>query len=133
MLLKGKHIFLIEDDPVNFAVLQTILKAQGAFVLHDHWGDTTLYNMVNYPYELDMIIIDLMLPGDVTGYDIFDAIKNEPKLKDIITVIVSASDPDIEIPQAQEKGFTSFISKPVNRGKLPQQLLNIMEGKSIWE
>ena len=130
-MLKGKYIFLIEDDPVNFSVIRTILIGKGAIVPLDHWGDITLKQMKLCP-PLDLIIIDLMLPGNVTGYDVFEAIKKDPELKNIPTVVVSASDPDIEIPKAREKGFNGFISKPINRHKFPQQLLDIMNGENIW-
>lgn len=133
MILKDKHIFLLEDDPTNFAVMRTLLKAHGATAVLDHWGDTTLKNLLSYPFDVDLIVLDLMLPGSVTGYDVFDAIKQVDEFKNVPIVIVSAADPDIEIPKAKAKGFDGFINKPINRHKFAQQLLSIMNGRSIWE
>lgn len=132
MVLKDKHIFLLEDDPTNFAVMRTLLRAHGATAVLDHWGDTTLKNLKNYPFDIDLIILDLMLPGNVTGYDIFDLIQADEAFQDIPVVIVSAADPDIEIPKAQVKGINGFISKPINRHKFPQQLLTIIDGGAVW-
>ncbi|MCP4359451.1 MAG: response regulator [Chloroflexi bacterium] len=133
MNLVGKNFFLLEDDPVNFSIIRTILRKEGAFSTLDHWGDTTLKNMLNYPTKFDMILLDIMLPGKKSGYDVFDAIKEIPELNDIPIVAVTASDPDIEIPKARAKGFDGYISKPIDRRRLPEQLIAILEGKSIWE
>ena len=132
MILKNKTIYLVEDDPINFAVTRTILRAQGANVILDHWGDTTLRRIQNYPQAVDLFILDLMLPGETSGYDVFDAIREFPQFNDVPVVIVSASDPDIEIPVAQGKGLNGFISKPISRHKFPSQILSIMDGANIW-
>lgn len=132
MILKNKTIYLVEDDPINFAVTRTILRAQGANVILDHWGDTTLRRIQNYPQLVDLFILDLMLPGQTSGYDVFDAIRELPQFNDVPVLIVSASDPDIEIPVAQSKGLSGFISKPINRHKFPSQVVSIMDGENIW-
>jgi len=129
-ILSGKTIFMVEDNPGNAAIIRTILRQAGARVPYDHRGDITLTRMIqNLP--LDMILMDLMLPG-ASGYDIFDAIRNQPKLKDIPIVAVSASDPDVEIPRAKKLGFSSFISKPIDRRTFPENLSSIMAGEKIW-
>lgn len=133
MILKDKHIFLLEDDPTNFAVMRTLLKAHGATAVLDHWGDTTLKNLLGYPFGIDLFILDLMLPGNVTGYDVFDAIKRVNQFCSVPVVIVSAADPDIEIPKAKAKGFNGFINKPINRHKFAEQLLDILNGRHVWE
>ncbi|MCP5094327.1 MAG: response regulator [Chloroflexi bacterium] len=133
MLLENKNIFLLEDDPVNFSVIQTILRKNGAATLLDYWGDTTLKKMMNYPFQLDLILLDIMLPGRATGYDVLDAIRMIPEFKDIPIVAITASDPDTEIPKARKRGFDGYISKPINRYRFPKQLVAILNGESIWE
>ena len=73
MLLAGKHVFLVEDNPTNLAVMSSILRQNGATVSFDHWGDTTLWNMMQLEH-IDIILLDLMLPRQVSGYDIYDVI-----------------------------------------------------------
>ncbi|MEM9773494.1 MAG: response regulator [Chloroflexota bacterium] len=131
-VLKDKVIFMVEDDALNFAIIRTILRRAGATVPYDHWGDTTLTRMKEYSGRLSMILLDLMLPGGVSGYDIFEAIKQHPEIADIPIVAVSAADADIEIPRAKELGFSGFISKPIIHDQLPDQLNSILQGKEIW-
>lgn len=53
-------------------------------------------------------------------------------LRDIPVIAVSSLDADTEIPKAQEKGFSGFISKPINSVKFPEQLLACINGEKVW-
>jgi CheY-like chemotaxis protein len=132
VLLDGKSIFLVEDNLTNLAVIRTVLMNDGATVPFEHWGDTTLKKILSYHAKIDMILLDLMLPGDVSGYDVFDALRSHEKLRDVPIVAVTAADPDIEFPKVRAKGFNGFISKPINRHQLASDLLSIMNGEEIW-
>ena len=133
MSLEGKHIFIVEDNVVNFAVIRTILRKADASVPFDNWGDTTLEKMRNYPFPLDMILLDLMLAHGISGYDVYDALQDVPELKDVPVVCVSAADPNIEIPKAKDKGFRGFIAKPIRQRTFVKQLEAILAGDdSIW-
>lgn len=132
MILDGKTIFLVEDDPVNLAVIRVSLQTQGAMVPYDHWGDSTLKKMLYTAKDIDLILLDIMLPGRISGYDIFDEIKKNAAFKDTPIIAVTASDPDLEIPKARKKGFNGYISKPIDRNQFPQDLLAVIEGGEVW-
>ncbi len=132
MSLTGKRFFLLEDDPINFSIISVILRKHGARVTLDHWGDTTLKRMRLVPKEYDLILLDLMLPGQASGYDVYDAIREVPEFQHIPVVAVSAADPDVEIPKVKAKGFSGFISKPISRREFPNQLIAILNGENIW-
>ncbi|MEZ4591174.1 MAG: response regulator [Chloroflexota bacterium] len=122
----------MEDDPINYSVILTILRQHGAITTHDYWGDTTLSRLKNHPLPLDLILLDLMLPGQASGYDVFDAIRALPELDNVPIVAVSAADPDVEMPKAKAKGFSGYITKPINRRYFPEQLAQILEGETYW-
>ena len=132
MILKNKNIFLVEDDPVNLAIIRSTLKKQGAIVYFDHWGDTTLSKMMKNASSTDVILLDIMLPGKITGYDIFDEIKENTELEQVPIVAVTASDPTLEVPKAKSKGFNGYISKPIDRIKIVQDILSVIDGGEVW-
>ena len=70
-LLENKRIFIVEDNLQNRVVFQILLNAQGARVEFDRWGRDTISRLQSFE-PVDLIILDLMLGGGVTGYDIFD-------------------------------------------------------------
>lgn len=133
MILKDKKIFLLEDDPVNFAVIKVLLRKSGAIILHDHWGDETLTKIKEFPFSLDLILLDIMLPGKVSGYDIWEEIRKKPDLEGVPVAFVSASDREVEIPKIKAFNGSGYISKPINQKWFAQQVLSIIEGDEVWE
>lgn len=131
-MLNNKTIFIVEDDAFNLAIIRTILRRQGAETPFDHWGDGTLSRLQKHAQEIDMILLDLMLPNNLSGYDIFDMIKAQPDLAEVPVVAVSAADPSIEIPRTKEAGFNGFITKPIKHSLLPKQIMAILNGEEIW-
>lgn len=130
-LLKGKRIFLVEDDVINVAVYSTNLRAHGASIYKDVFG----YGIVQHIKEflpIDLIVLDIMLRRGINGYDIYNQIRSEPELENIPIVAVTSLDPESEIPKAQGKEFDGYISKPIDVQKFPEQLAAIIGGEKLW-
>jgi len=132
MNLDGKRIFYIEDNVANRAITQTILELSGAHVAFERWGGPEVLTHLHAFMPIDIILLDLMFPRGVTGYDVFDLIRTDPEFSKIPIVAVSASDPSIEIPKTQAKGFAGFISKPISLRDFPQQVSSLLAGQQIW-
>lgn len=130
-VLEGKRIFVVEDDVTNMAVFSVVLKQAGALVIQDYWNDFTI-RLLEQNMPVDVILLDLMLRHGVSGYDIADAIRAQPKLAQIPIVAVSASDPEIEIPRTQARGFAGFIGKPITLTVFPTQIAACINGERVW-
>lgn len=131
MLLSGKRIFVVEDDAVNVAIAEYILKGQGAEVFHDYWGSFAARRLLSL-LPIDVILMDLMLPRGVSGYEVFGELQEQPRLADIPAVIVSASDPTIELNKARALGFHGYICKPIDHKSFPRLIASIIDGKQVW-
>jgi CheY-like chemotaxis protein len=130
--LKGKRVFYIDDDTNNRAIVTFILDAVGAKVAYDRWGTDATITLLKEFLPIDLILLDIMLPEGVTGYDVFDSIRREPSLEQIPVVAISSADPSIEMPKARNRGFSGFISKPVSIKTFPAQLEKILNGVEVW-
>jgi two-component system cell cycle response regulator DivK len=131
MLLEGKRVFVIEDNPGNLAVMQTILSQHGASVYFERWGHDTCRQLLAAA-PIDIILLDLMLPKGVSGYDVFEAIQAEPELARIPVVMVSAADPDHEMEKARQKGFSGFIGKPIRLNTFGHYVASVIGGERVW-
>ena len=131
MSLERKRIFIVEDNVANMTVYAVTLKNKGAFVFQEFWNVNTI-NILLEKLPIDIVLLDLKLHDGVSGYDIFDQIKSNEKLKSIPILAVSATDPEIELPKTREKGFDGFISKPISVRDFPDQVLSVINGKSVW-
>jgi two-component system cell cycle response regulator DivK len=130
-LLKDKRIVIVEDNVSNMAVMVTALKQQGATVLQDPRNSDTI-NLLRLYQPIDLILLDLMLRRGVDGYDIFQELSAHPDMAGIPVVVVSASDPAIEIPKVKAAGISGFISKPINLRKFPQHIARCLAGEPVW-
>ncbi len=132
-ILQGKRIFYVEDDARNRSVVQIILQHAGATVEFERWGfSETAVPKIN-AFRPDLILLDLMFPANVSGYDVFDALRRVPSLQKIPVVAVSASDPEIEIPKAKAKGLNGFIGKPISIENFATYLATVLDGHTVWE
>ncbi len=130
-MLKGKNIFIVEDNAMNRVIYNIILTKAGCQKIEfDRWGRNTLKKLKQDQY--DLIILDLMLPQGNSGYTIFEEIRQIPEYASIPIVAVSASEPAISIPRVQNLGFNGFIAKPLDKELFPEQLSQLLEGKNIW-
>jgi two-component system cell cycle response regulator DivK len=131
--LKEKRIFYIEDNVSNLALVQMILEQQGAKVYFERWGnEADIINRLKSFMPVDLILLDLMFAGNVSGYDIFDQLRQVPDFDHIPIATVSAADPSIEMPKARAKGFAGYISKPVKLIMFPQQVADLINGQHVW-
>ncbi len=101
--LRNKRIFYVEDDVKNRAIIQMILEREGAIVAFERWGRSETVEKIKEFMPVDLILLDLMLPRGVTGYDVYDNIREIKDLEKIPVVAVSASDPAVEIPRSRKK------------------------------
>jgi CheY-like chemotaxis protein len=132
MNLSGKRIFLVEDNQGNAAIIQLLLEQERAVVLRGRWGGLDTLNLLEKHLPIDIILMDLMLPNGITGYDVFDEIRARPGMENIPIIAVSASDYSTAIPQTQAKGFNGFIAKPLAFNLFASQVRDVLDGKSVW-
>ncbi len=130
-LLEGRKFFILEDDVNNLAVITSMLRRYGATIFFDSWGVETAQTIKAF-MPIDVILLDIHLPNNVTGYDVYDAIKELPELANVPIVAVTASDPDREMKKAKDKGFNGYISKPIRTKTFVRSLLAILNGDEVW-
>ncbi|MBC8098880.1 MAG: response regulator [Armatimonadetes bacterium] len=129
--LRTKRIFIIEDQPANFAVVKHLLEMQGATVQFSRWGTDALHRMSDFA-PIDLVLLDLMFPRNVSGYDLFDEIRQHPDFATVPIVAVSASDPTDTIPKVRAKGFNGFIAKPIDYEQFPKQVERVLKHQEVW-
>jgi CheY-like chemotaxis protein len=108
-----------------------MLQRHGALPTFDKWGLDTI-DKLKRQQKFDVIVLDLMLSTEISGFDVFTEIRTHPELDHVPIVAVSAADPSTALPKAQQMGFDGFISKPIDSDLFPEQLWNIMNGEKVW-
>lgn len=132
MILDGSRIFIVEDNQGNASIMQMLLEQDGAIVIRGRWGGKETIDILVRNKPIDIILMDLMLPNGITGYDVFDDVRSCDDMHDVPIVAVSASDPAGAIPKVRQKGFQGFIPKPVSFTEFSKQIQYVLEGNQIW-
>lgn len=131
MLLQDKRVFIVEDQLANRAIVQLLLERAGASTAFERWGTETIEKLAAFE-PVDVILLDLMFPNGVTGYDVYDEIRKQPQFKQTPIVAISATDPSAAIPRVKAQGFAGFIPKPVDFDRFPNQIAIILEGETLY-
>jgi CheY-like chemotaxis protein len=131
MSLKNRRIFIVEDNWQNRVVYQMMLIRHEALVNFESWGTNAIASLRKLAH-VDVIILDLTLGQGISGFDLFDQIRELPNFETVPIVAVSAMEPAIAIPEARTKGFAGFIAKPIDIRTFPDQLAMIIAGEPIW-
>lgn len=131
MDLDGKRIMVIEDDITNLAIITVALKQAGAIVHFERWGTDTRRKIEEF-MPVDVILLDLMFPANVSGYDVFNQIRSVSEFASIPIIAVTAADPDKEMNRVREHGFDGFIAKPIRGWTFGKLIKDVMDGKPVW-
>jgi CheY-like chemotaxis protein len=131
MRLKGKRIFVVDDDARNRVVFHMALVKEGAIVDYERRGKDALWRMESFA-DIDLVILDIMLADGVSGFAIFDDIRAHKHFGKVPIVAVTAADPVSSLPIAIEKGFSGFIAKPINVDEFADQLARIIDHEKVF-
>lgn len=102
---------VVDDEPDTCLVAKTILQMMGHEVIIAYSGEQALEIMESTPDLLDLIFLDVQLPG-ISGYDVARAIKANTRLQDVSVILFSAKCREELEEMVREVGATGFISKP---------------------
>jgi two-component system cell cycle response regulator DivK len=122
---------VVEDDASGLAIISVMLRRLGMRTVMERYASSAL-DRAKKMSKLDVVFLDLGLP-DGDGYDVLKSLKNDPNLKNIPVIAVTARDASTEIPRAQKAGFNGFLGKPLNRNRFPDQVRRIISGENVWE
>lgn len=103
-----KKIVWVEDDKLIGTILGKKLIASGFELFHAKNGQEALqYLSENVP---DAIVLDLLMPG-MSGFDILQKVKSDPRLKNVPSMILSNLNKQSDIERAKILGAQKFLVK----------------------
>jgi chemotaxis family two-component system response regulator Rcp1 len=117
--IRGAEILLIEDNPGDARLMREALKEVRAphRLNVAETGEKGLQFLRGEGVKkggarADLVLLDLKLP-DMHGLEVLKAIKSDPKLRRIPTVVFSSSQNREEVGKAYDLNANSYIAKPV--------------------
>lgn len=115
-------IFFVEDEEDLNSLIKTYLEHEGYEVTSYLSGTDAIKDIDKNP---DLWILDIMLPGDISGYDIIKKIREK---NDVVPVIfTSARDEQLDKIIGLELGSDDYITKPYSPKELVLRVNNIIK------
>ncbi|HYO96309.1 MAG TPA: response regulator [Polyangiaceae bacterium] len=114
-------ILVCEDQDSIRRMIEALVQARGYEVTAVATGIKAIDVALTSPP--DLVLLDLMLPGQYDGLAVCRRLREEPTTRGIPVVIISALDDDESRDRAREAGAAAYYTKPFS----PMALLKEIE------
>ncbi len=128
MTAHGGTVLVVDDDPVNRAILVGSLEAQGyaAGVASD--GREALRELRLGGY--DVVLLDLVMPV-MDGFEVLRTMKEDERLRSLPVIVVSALEEMESVVRCIEMGAADFLAKPFDPVLLRARLKSSLAAKRL--
>lgn len=122
-MTEGAKILIVDDEPQIHTVLGKLLSSEGFQVASAYSAEET-YQKVEAARP-DLIILDIMMPK-VSGIDVCNRLKGDPKTNDILILILSARDQQADRLEGLTHGADDYVSKPFHLRSLVRKIQHML-------
>jgi diguanylate cyclase (GGDEF)-like protein/PAS domain S-box-containing protein len=121
-------ILVVDDEPHNRKLLETLLKPEGYVTFTADSGREALILIAQQPP--DLILLDVMMP-EMSGFEVARILKADPATAHIPIIIVTASVDRSSRITGLDSGAEDFLMKPVDRAELWLRVRNLLRLKAL--
>lgn len=127
----SERILVVDDTPINIALLEGILTPAGYTVDAAESGEEALDKVVND--TPDLILLDVMMPK-MNGYEVCRRIRENKALPYIPIIYITASELEQKnIIEGLDAGGDDYIRKPFDIAELLARIISCMRVKALYE
>lgn len=105
-----KKILIVDDQPEVARLLEIVLRREGRQLLFAANGEEGLEVARNF--SPDLVLLDIMMPGAVDGYEVARRLKKDPATAGTHIFVLTAKIREQDRREAFAAGADDFISKP---------------------
>ena len=122
--LQGMKFLVVDDNPINVEIAQTLLRFKNAKVSTASNGVETLEVLeASQPGTYSAVLLDLRMPL-LDGYETVAKIRRHSRadISGLPVIAMSADEVFVDGEKVDDSGFDAFMVKPVNAEKLVEIL-----------
>ncbi|MEO1401917.1 MAG: hybrid sensor histidine kinase/response regulator [Cyanobacteria bacterium J06635_1] len=124
------NILVIDDEPDNYDVVETLLHREGYHLSYAASGQGALAQLDIF--EPDVILLDVMMP-ELDGIEVCRRIKADPQWRAVPIVMVTALNTKADLARCLSTGADDFISKPVSGTELRARVQSMLRIKRHYD
>lgn len=130
--MKNAQVLVIEDEQDIRDLISFQLKSEGHSVLTVDSADKAI-SIIERGEEIDLFIIDWMLPGSMNGLEFTKKLKSHKKYQDHPVIMITALTQAENIVSGLDAGADDYITKPfdlnVLQARVRVQLRNVSSSR----
>ncbi|MBC7386273.1 MAG: response regulator [Cryobacterium sp.] len=116
LIFDQKTLLIVDDDVRNIFALTSALEPRGAKIVIARNGQQALEQLAAHP-GVDLVLMDIMMPI-MDGYDAMKNIRNDPKLKKLPIIALTAKAMSDDQEKCIAAGANDYLAKPIDLQKL---------------
>jgi two-component system phosphate regulon response regulator PhoB len=109
-------VLVVEDEAALVTMLRYNLEKQGFRVDEAIDGAEAINRIAEA--QPDIVLLDWMLPGGVSGIEVCRQIRRRPETRDLPVIMVTARTEDADAVRALNTGADDYVTKPFNMDAL---------------
>lgn len=119
--MSKKIILIVEDRPEMRKLIHMTLSINDLEIHEADSGESSI--KMAKALHPDCILMDVMMPGEIDGYQACKKIRDDQKTKDIPVIILSARGQAADLNEGRRAGANAYLVKPFS----PLQLLQTVQ------
>jgi CheY-like chemotaxis protein len=116
-----KNILIVEDQPEARKMLHAALTKTADQVMEASNGLAAL--QLTKDYKPSVVLLDIMMPGSVSGFQVCEWIKAEEDLKNTFVILMSGLSDPKDFDEAKRVGANAYLVKPFRLSRLVEIVL----------
>ncbi|TRZ69178.1 MAG: response regulator [Rhodocyclaceae bacterium] len=122
---------LITDDQADIRKLVRMTLDIGDFEVYEADSGMSALEMVQ-SVKPNIVLMDIMMPGDVDGLQACRWIKDHPSLSNTAVILLSGRDQPTDIATGKTAGADVYLVKPFGSSQLLDTVTQIAERQSFF-
>ena len=116
-----KRILIVEDQADIRKLIRMTLEVE-SYEIHEA-GDGAFGLRMASAVRPDLVLLDVMMPGEMDGLQVCQAIKSNPALASVKVVLLTARGQAVDREAGKQAGADEYLVKPFS----PLQLIDTIE------
>ena len=112
----SKVILVVEDQPDLRKLIRMTLDF-GDYEVHEADNGVGGLRMAE-GVKPNVVLLDVMMPGELDGYQVCERIKQDPALKHVMVVMLTARGQSRDREMAEKAGVSRFMTKPFSNAEV---------------
>jgi two-component system, OmpR family, phosphate regulon response regulator PhoB len=120
--MSEKKKILIVEDQADIRTLIRMTLQLGETEIHEAENGDTGWALLN-ELRPDLVVLDVMMPGGLDGYQMCKKIKSDGALRDIPVILLTARGQMADFEAGRQAGANAYLTKPFS----PLELIETVE------